>query len=193
MTLSINKSITEEKLITGCLKGKTWAQKALYDRYSSLLLAICIRYLKDRNDAEDVMIQGFMKVYSNLHKFRGEGSFEGWIKRIIVNDCLSYIRKNRSMYVETEIEKAENNPDCSFLDKNLEVDDLMAMIGKLPSGYRTVFNLYAIEGYSHAEIAEQLEISVNTSKSQLSRARSYLQRELLAAERQLNKKIIGDE
>ena len=122
-----------------------------------------------------------------------DGSFEGWVKRIVVNECLSFIRKNRSMYIETEIEKAENNPDCSFLDKNLEVEDLMNMIGKLPSGYRTVFNLYAIEGYSHAEIAEQLGINVNTSKSQLSRARNHLQKELLAAEQQLNQKIIGDE
>ena len=193
MTLSINKSITEEKLINGCLKGKSWAQKALYERYSPLMLGICIRYLKDRDDAEDTMVQGFMKVYNNLHKFRREGSFEGWVRRIIVNECLTFIRKNRSMYVETEIEKAENNPDCSFLEQNLEVEDLMNMIGRLPSGYRTVFNLYAIEGYSHAEIAEQLGINVNTSKSQLSRARSHLQRELMAAEKSLNQKIIGDE
>ncbi len=193
MTLSIHKSTTEEKLITGCIKGKTWAQKALYDRYASLLLGICIRYLKDRDDAEDVMIQGFMKVYQNIAKFRQEGSFEGWIRRIIVNECLTFIRKNRSMYLETEIKKAENDPNCSFLEQNLEVEDLMNMIGRLPSGYRTVFNLYAIEGYSHAEIADQLGINVNTSKSQLSRARSHLQKELIAAEKQLNQKIIGDE
>lgn len=193
MTLTINKSITEEKLIDGCLKGKSWAQKALYERFSPLMMGICIRYLKDRDDAEDIMVQGFMKVYNNLHKFRKEGSFEGWVRRIIVNECLSFIRKNRSMYVETDIGKAENNPDCSFLEQNLEVEDLMNMIARLPSGYRTVFNLYAIEGYSHAEIAEQLGINVNTSKSQLSRARSHLQKELVAAEKLLNQKIIGDE
>lgn len=193
MTLTINKSITEEKLIDGCLKGKSWAQKALYERFSPLMMGICIRYLKDRDDAEDIMVQGFMKVYNNLQKFRREGSFEGWVRRIIVNECLSFIRKNRSMYVETDIEKAENNPDCSFLEQNLEVEDLMNMIDRLPSGYRTVFNLYAIEGYSHAEIAEQLGINVNTSKSQLSRARNHLQKELMAAEKLLNQKIIGDE
>jgi len=193
MTLSIHKSITEEKLVAGCMKGKAWAQKALYERYASLLLGICIRYLKDRDDAEDVMIQGFMKVYQNITKFRQEGSFEGWVRRIIVNECLSFIRKNKSMYLEIEIDKAENNPDCSFLERNLEVEDLMNMIGRLPTGYRTVFNLYAIEGYSHAEIAEQLGINVNTSKSQLSRARNYLQKELLAAEEQVNQKIIGNE
>ena len=86
MTLTINKSITEEKLIDGCLKGKSWAQKALYERFSPLMMGICIRYLKDRDDAEDIMVQGFMKVYNNLQKFRREGSFEGWVRRIIVNE-----------------------------------------------------------------------------------------------------------
>ncbi|MCR9253458.1 MAG: sigma-70 family RNA polymerase sigma factor [bacterium] len=193
MKLSINKSITEEKLIDGCVKGKSWAQKSLYEKYSPLMLGVCIRYLKDRDDADDVLVQGFMKVFSNISKFRNEGSFEGWIRRIMVNECLTFIRKNRSMYLETDIEKAENDPDYSVLDSQLEADDLIRMIQELPVGYRTVFNLYAIEGYSHAEIAEQLGINVNTSKSQLSRARAFLQKQLLEAEKKLNSKIIGDE
>ncbi len=193
MNLSINKSITEEKLIDGCVKGKSWAQKSLYEKYSPLMLGICIRYLKDRDDADDVLVQGFMKVFDNIAKFRKEGSFEGWIRRIIVNECLTFIRKNRSMYLETDIEKASNDPDYSVLDNQLEADDLLEMIRQLPVGYRTVFNLYAIEGFSHAEIAEQLGININTSKSQLSRARSYLQKQLLEAEKQLDNKIIGDE
>ncbi len=193
MKLSINKSITEEKLIDGCVKGKSWAQKSLYEKYSPLMLGVCIRYLKDRDDADDVLVQGFMKVFNNISKFRKEGSFEGWIRRIMVNECLTFIRKNRSMYLETDIEKAENDPDYSVLDSQLEADDLIRMIQELPVGYRTVFNLYAIEGYSHAEIAEQLGINVNTSKSQLSRARTFLQKQLLEAEKKLNSKIIGDE
>ena len=193
MNLTINKSITEDKLIDGCVKGKSWAQKGLYEKFSPLMLSVCMRYLKDRDDAEDVLVQGFMKVFQNVAKFRREGSFEGWIRRIMVNESLGFIRKNRSMYLETEIEKAENDPDYSFLDNQLEADDLMKMIHQLPVGYRTVFNLYAIEGYSHAEIAEQLGINVNTSKSQLSRARTYLQKQLLEAEKEINSKIIGDE
>ncbi len=193
MNLIINKSITEEKLIEGCVRGKAWAQKNLYEKYSPLMMSICMRYLRDHDDAEDVLVQGFMKVFDNVSKFRKEGSFEGWIRRIMVNECLGFIRKNKSMYLETEIDKAENDPDYSVLETKLEADDLKKMIQELPVGYRTVFNLYAIEGYSHAEIADQLGINVNTSKSQLSRARNHLQKQLLDAEKELNNKIIGDE
>ena len=119
-----------------------------------------------------------VKVFEKLEQYNGEGSFEGWIRRIMVNESLMYIRKHKNMSLEVEVEKAEMKPDYQSLESTLETDDLMRLITELPVGYRTVFNLYAIEGYSHKEIAEQLGINENTSKSQLSRARKYLQNRL---------------
>ncbi|MEQ8812429.1 MAG: sigma-70 family RNA polymerase sigma factor, partial [Imperialibacter sp.] len=128
------------------------------------------------------------KVFEKLDSFRFEGSFEGWLRRIMVNESLMYLRRNKSMYVEVEIEKADREPDFSQLSDQLEADDLMAMIQELPVGYRTVFNLYAIEGFSHQEIAEMMQISEGTSKSQLSRARALLQKQLLEQEKKMNDK-----
>ena len=141
--------------------------------------------MTDDVQAEDIMIQGFIKVFRNLEQFKFEGSFEGWIRRIMVNESLSYIRKNRNMYLEVDIEHADREPDYARLDDHLQAEDLLRLIGQLPTGYRTVFNLYAIEGYSPQEIADQLGISENTSKSQLSRARALLQRQLLKSEEML--------
>lgn len=130
-------------------------------------------------EAEDILVTGFMKVFDRIDQFKGEGSFEGWIRRIMVNEALTHLRRNRSVYLETEIEQADREPDYNRLDDHLEAEDLLKMIEALPPGYRIVFNMYAIDGYSHKEIAEQLGISENTSKSQLSRARSFLQRMLV--------------
>ena len=157
------------------------------------MFALCLRYIKENNEAEDTMIQGFMKAFSRIEQFKHEGSFEGWLRRIMVNESLTYIRRNRSMYLEVEIEKADREPDFNSLSDHLEAKDIMELINKLPMGYRTVFNLYAIEGYSHKEIAEKLEISVNTSKSQLSRARGILQSYLLENEKIINEKVISHE
>ena len=176
--LRINKSNSEEKLISDCRKGKSTAQHQLYERFASKMLGVCIRYIHDRNEAEHVMIGGMVKVFEKLEQYNGEGSFEGWIRRIMVNESLMYIRKHKNMSLEVEVEKAEMKPDYQSLESTLETDDLMRLITELPVGYRTVFNLYAIEGYSHKEIAEQLGINENTSKSQLSRARKYLQTRL---------------
>ena len=191
MKLSIQKSITEEDLIAKCQKENPKAQAALYDKYAKKMFAVCQRYIKTHDEAEDTMIHAFMKAFSNISKFEGKGSFEGWLRRIMVNESLTYLRRNKSMYIEVEIEKADYEPDYSSLGNQLEADDLMKMVAELPVGYRTVFNLYAIEGYSHKEIAEQLGVNINTSKSQLSRARALLQRQLIESEKLLNQKIIG--
>lgn len=178
--LRIKKSDTEERLLSECKKGKSQAQKAFYERFAPKMLGVCIRYIHDRAEAEHVMIGGMVKVFNKLIQYQGEGSLEGWVRRIMVNESLMYIRKNKNMSLEVEVEQADSTPDYRSLECSLETADLMALIAELPVGYRTVFNLYAIEGYSHKEIAETLEINENTSKSQLSRARRYLQNRLTA-------------
>ena len=193
MKLQIQKSTTETDLISACRKQHARAQRALYERYAPAMLGLCSRYIKGELEAEDVMINGFMKVFSKIGSFEGKGSFEGWMKRIMINEALSFLRKNKSMYLETDIEAADSQPDFDKLTTTLETKDLLKMIEELPSGYRTIFNLYAIEGYSHKEIGELLGINENTSKSQLSRARMHLQRKLLETERVLEKKNISQD
>jgi len=188
MTLNIHSS-KEENLIDKCRKQDGKAQKAIYDKYAPKMLGVCIRYVKDADQAEDLMIAGFVKVFNKIDQFKSEGSFEGWIRRIMVNESLTFIRKNKGMYLEVDIEAADREPDYSSLSDHLETEDLLKMINNLPTGYQTVFNLYAIEGYSHKEIAEKLEISENTSKSQLSRARALLQKQLLEREKLDNEKV----
>jgi RNA polymerase sigma-70 factor (ECF subfamily) len=169
----------EEELIKGCLQRDRTAQKHLYEAYSSRMYAICYRYVRDAMDAEDILVTAFMKVFDKIGQFKSEGSFEGWIRRIVVNEALTHLRRNKSMYVETELEQADREPNYDTLSDHLEAEDLLNIIQELPSGYRIVFNMYAIDGYSHKEIADHLGISENTSKSQLSRARTYLQKVLM--------------
>lgn len=185
MKLQIGKSKNEEELIQACLKGDRKAQKDLYTRYASKMMGVCVRYIKNRDDAEDVLISAFMKIFEKLHTFQMEGSFEGWIRRIMVNDCLMWIRKNKYMYVEVDADQAPADPNLTVLENHLHEEELLAMIQQLPEGYRTVFNLYVIEGYSHKEIADLLSINENTSKSQLSRARVYLQKQLAQLEKEI--------
>jgi len=135
------------------------------------------------------LIAAFTKILNRIDQYTGEGNFEGWMRKVVVNDALSYLRKNKNMYLETDIAAADYEPDYEKLEDHLEAEDLLKMIDSLPSGYRIVFNLYAIEGYSHKEIGEQLGISENTSKSQLSRARAVLQKSLVEAEQKLIQKI----
>ncbi|MEM6830451.1 MAG: RNA polymerase sigma factor [Bacteroidota bacterium] len=186
--LHINKSLTEEVLLKECKKGKASAQRGLYNRLAPKMLGVCVRYINDVDEAEHVMIGGMVKVFEKLGQFRGEGSFEGWVRRILVNECLIYISKNRNMSLEKEIDGYVDVVGGVNNDR-LETEDLLKMINMLPVGYKTVFNLYAIEGYSHAEIAKMLDISENTSKSQLSRARKWLQTKLTEVESELQKKI----
>lgn len=183
--LQINKSLTEEEIIAGCRKGKAAAQRKLYDRLAPKMLGVATRYVSDREEAEHIMIGSLIKVFEKLDQYTGEGSFEGWVRRIVVNDCLMYLRKNKTMSLDLEIGPEGNSPNLHVMEDQLEATDLINMIDGLPVGYKTVFNLFAIEGYSHAEISEMLGISENTSKSQLSRARKWLQKRLLAIESEI--------
>ncbi|MDF7821668.1 sigma-70 family RNA polymerase sigma factor [Runella sp. MFBS21] len=173
---------SEAQLVKSLQKGDTKAQRHLYEKYSARLLAVCVRYINDKMEAEDVMIEGFMRIFEKIDQFKGEGSFEGWMRRLMTNEALMYLRTKRHIEIDIDAPEAQQLSNYDWADANLEADDLMAIIGKLPTGYRTVFNLYAIEGFSHAEIAEQLGITESTSKSQLHRARALLQEMVKEAE-----------
>jgi RNA polymerase sigma factor (sigma-70 family) len=173
----------ETELIEGCRQRVPAAQKALYDHLAGKMFSICCRYIKDKMEAEDVLVTSFAKVFDRIGQYKGQGSFEGWIRRIVVNESLTYIRKNRSMYLETDLTAADREPDLSSISSHLETDDILKLVSELPTGYRIVFNLYAIDGFSHKEIAAQLGINENTSKSQLSRARTHLQARLVEMEK----------
>jgi RNA polymerase sigma-70 factor (ECF subfamily) len=183
----------EDDLIKGCLRRDRNAQQALYDRYSARMYGVCYRYVKHAMEAEDILVTAFTKVFDRLSQFKGEGSFEGWIRRIMINESLTYLRKSRTMYLETDLEQADREPDYDCMSDHLEAEDLLKLIQQLPPGYQLVFNLYAIDGYSHKEIAGQLGISENTSKSQLSRARTYLQKLLVEHDWDSNRKISNHE
>lgn len=171
--------MNEETLIQACVSGNEKAQFQLFERFAPKMMAVCLRYAENREMAEDVLQESFVKVFKNLKKFTNEGSLEGWIRRIMVNTSLDAIRKNKKRKLDTQVESvAYLAPQNDYIEESLMAEDLMLIINKLPEGYRVVFNLYAIEGYSHKEIAETLRISENTSKSQYSRARAYL-REIL--------------
>ncbi len=183
----------EDELIKGCLRRDGSAQKQLYETYSSKMYGLCYRYVKDPMEAEDILVISFMKVFDKIEQFKSEGSFEGWIRRIVINEALTCLRRQRSMYLEAELERVDHDPNYKSLSDHLEAEDLMHLINEMPTGYRIVFNMYAIDGYSHKEIAESLGISENTSKSQLSRARTYLQKALKEQEWTANKNISHDE
>ena len=183
----------EDELIQGCLRRERNAQKLLYDTYSSKMYGLCYRYVKDSMEAEDVLVTSFMKVFQKIDQFKNQGSFEGWIRRIVVNEALTCLRRKRTMYLETELEQVDYDPNYQTLSDHLEEEDLLQLVKELPTGYRIVFNMYAIDGYSHKEIAESLGISENTSKSQLSRARTYLQKVLKEQEWMVPKNLSNDE
>lgn len=169
----------ESELIDGCRRNDRIAQQTVYEQMAGKMLSLCCRYVKDRMQAEDVLVTSFTKVFEKIDQFKGDGSFEGWVRKIVVNESLSYLRKNKSMYLETDLAAADREPDLNSLNNQLEADDLMRLVTELPPGYRIVFNMFALDGFTHKEIADELGINENTSKSQLSRARSYLQARLL--------------
>nr|WP_205690898.1 sigma-70 family RNA polymerase sigma factor [Cellulophaga sp. BC115SP] len=162
-------------MVKACQKGDPKAQRRVYEKYSSRMLGVCFRYVHDDFEAEEIMIEGFVKVFEKIDTFKLEGSFEGWIRRVMVNEALMYLRRTKNAKLEMSYDNILYEPEPEQFSTQLEVDDLMKLIETLPIGYRTVFNLYAIEGYSHAEIAASLGITESTSKSQLSRARVILQ------------------
>ncbi|MCP2045748.1 sigma-70 family RNA polymerase sigma factor [Pontibacter sp. HSC-36F09] len=173
--------MTEQELIAGCQKAESKAQKCLYERIASPMYGVCLRYLKNQMDAEDALLNGFMKVYQNIDKFEGKGSFEGWVRRIMVNEALGFLRKKESLYLSIEDDHVQVAGGMGA-DQDLAESELLELLRTLPAGYRAVFNLYAIEGYSHKEIADMLNITEGTSKSQLSKARAMLQRRLTGQE-----------
>ncbi len=165
--------MTEQQILEGCQRQDRKAQQALYDRYAPKFFGLCKRYIKSKEDAEDVLIEGLYKAMKNIHSFRGAGSFEGWIRRIIVNEALMFLRKKHNFNLTVEISNIEMKSNVSVVDE-LAAQDILNLMNRLPTGYRTVFNLYVIEGYKHREIAEILGISINTSKSQLILAKKRL-------------------
>lgn len=169
---------SETELIAACLQNNRQAQQALFHKMAGKMLSVVKRYITNTSEAEDTLMEGFVKVFSKLDQFQGGGSFEGWIRKIMVNESLMSIRKNKDRFpVDIDVAFDLAHPDETLMQ--LGVQDIEQLITALPTGYRTIFNLYAIEGYSHAEIAHLLAISEGTSKSQLSRARALLQSQLI--------------
>jgi RNA polymerase sigma factor (sigma-70 family) len=173
--------VSEPELIKGLQKGEGKAQKFVYEKYAALMLGICIRYLKNQMDAEEIMLNGFVRIFGNIGQFQNKGSFEGWMKRIVINEALGFLRKKEPLHLAIEKEHIQVAAEANA-EMDLAVEDLLNLLHELPAGYRTVFNLYAIEGYSHKEIAEMLDITEGTSKSQLSKARALLQKRLTGQE-----------
>jgi RNA polymerase sigma-70 factor (ECF subfamily) len=169
-----------KSIIEGCVRGDKRAQDTLYKKYASLLYGVCLRYAKNKMEAEDVLQEVFVKIYNNIHTYHHDGSFEGWLRRIAANTSITQYRKNLKHAYQEDVDdlvKSKNDP-IEVEDLEFTAEEMMICINKLPAGYKTVFNLYVIEGFMHKEIADMLDIDVNTSKSQLSRAKTYLQREL---------------
>tara|TARA_R110000868_G_scaffold50852_7_gene161905 strand:- start:628 stop:1164 length:537 start_codon:yes stop_codon:yes gene_type:complete len=171
--------MNDEEMLAGCQANKEYAQKQLFERYSRIMTGVCMRYVDSYEEAQDVVQIGFIKVFKKINSFSGVGSLEGWIRRIMVNSSLDYLRKIKHQRFNLSID------DVDFKLKseeevigNLQAEDLLTIIRALPAGYRTVFNMYAIEGYTHKEIGEILNVSENTSKSQYSRARTLIQKKL---------------
>ena len=188
--MKIVKQKTENELIRLCRTQNDNAQRLIYEKYSPIMRGICFRY--SQSDAEDILHEGFIKVFQNIKQYSGRGSFEGWIKRIVINTAITHCKqkaKNQHYNIdeinETRIEDSDSKKDVKKNTKELLMDadfskkDILIIVNELPEGYRLVFNLYAIEGFKHKEIAKQLDITVNTSKSQLSRARKLIQKKLV--------------
>lgn len=170
----------EQQLIAGCKKGNRLAQRELYETYSRRMLAVCLRYVNDRETARDLMQDGFVKIFTSIGSYSGIGSFEGWMRRIFVNCALEYLRKSDVLKEAFDLDNAPEpvQPSSSAIS-DMSAKELMELIGRLPVGFRTVFNMFAIEGYSHKEISEKLGITESTSRSQYTRARQMLQKRIL--------------
>ena len=172
MKSSDNKD--EISLIEACIKGDNKAQKKLYEKHAPVMYAICLRYMTNEDEAKDALQEGFIKAFTHLPKFRFSGSFEGWLKRIFVNASIELIRKRRMHFDVDDLIPNEHQSD--FIETGtIDAERMMQLVQKLPQGYRTVFNMYVVDGYSHKEIADELSISESTSKTQLFKARKQLQ------------------
>ena len=168
--------MTEELILSGCLENNAASQDALYFRYSPRMLGVCYRFAKNREDAEDMLQEGFIKVFSQIHQYRNEGALEGWIRRIIVHTCINILKKNKKFSDCVDIAQAGSiGIREESIPSIMQAKEVVECIRLLPLGYRTVLNLYAIEGYSHKEIAAVLDIEESTSRSQYTRAKSMLE------------------
>jgi RNA polymerase sigma-70 factor (ECF subfamily) len=168
--------MTEELLLTGCLRNNATAQEALYNRFSPRMLGVCYRFAKNREDAEDMLQEGFIKVFTQIHQYRNEGALEGWIRRIIVHTCINILKKNKKFSDSVDIIHANNAYiKEEMIPSIMQAKQIVESIRTLPLGYKTVLNLYAIEGYSHKEIALMLDIEESTSRSQYTRAKAMLE------------------
>jgi RNA polymerase sigma-70 factor (ECF subfamily) len=168
--------MTEEAILQGCLKNLATAQRELYNRYSPKMLAVCYRFAHNREDAEDMLQEGFIKVFSQIHTFQSKGAFEGWIRRIIVHTCINNLKKNKRFNESLDIVHAHGvQIREESVPSIVQAKQIVECIRILPIGYRTVLNLYAIEGYSHKEIADMLDIEESTSRSQYTRAKQMLE------------------
>lgn len=172
--LHLCRCMTEQTLIERLKEQDRAAQKWLYDRYSPVMFAVCRRYLNAREDAEEALVSGFYKVFAQIHTFQGNGSFEGWIRRIMVNESLMHLRKAQPLVFPGDAFQPADSPDGFSIEADISAREILDLISQLPPGYRTVFNLYVLEGYKHHEIADLLGISINTSKSQLILAKAKM-------------------
>ncbi len=172
--------MTEEQMLAGSIKNNASAQEELYNRFSPRMLGVCYRFAKNREDAEDMLQEGFIKVFTQLHQYRGEGAFEGWIRRIIVHTCINILKKNKKFSESVDIIHAKSvHVREEMIPSIMQAKQVVECIRLLPMGYRTVLNLYAIEGFSHREIGQLLDIEESTSRSQYTRAKAMLEEILI--------------
>ncbi|EJX01551.1 RNA polymerase ECF-type sigma factor [gut metagenome] len=171
--------MSEQQLIEGCQRGDRRAQKELYELYSRKMMGVCLRYVNDRETARDLLQDGFVKIFTSIGSYSGIGSFEGWMRKIFVNCALEYLRKSDVLKEATDLDNTAELIDTdSSAISDISAAELMNMVKELPAGFRTVFNLFAIEGYSHKEISEMLNITDSTSRSQYTRAKQLLQKKI---------------
>ncbi|MEO0403647.1 MAG: RNA polymerase sigma factor [Bacteroidota bacterium] len=171
--------MTDQDIVEGCLKKNPKAQKALYDAYAAKMMSVCLRYAGNRNDAQDVLQEGFIKVFEKLDQFSGKGSLGGWVRMIMINTALIKIRKEKKFLHHEEVSEVNDlSPNDHGVLEKLAADEILSLVQNLPAGYRTVFNLYAVEGYSHKEIGEMMGISESTSKTQYFKAKAHLKKAL---------------
>ena len=175
--------LEHNELIEACKKGDRVAQKNLYDIFSKKMYMVCLRYTKSQQEAEDVLQESFIKIFKNLNGYRGDSRFSYWVKRIVINTALNSQRKKLYMYPMVDIDEVKNVTGSNKALADFSLEELLKLIRELPTGCQTVFNLFAIEGYSHKEIAEMLEVSEGTSKSQFARARKLLQEKIAEEEK----------
>lgn len=179
--------MTEQAILSGCLNNHPSSQKELYTRYSPKMLAVCFRFAHNKEDAEDMLQEGFIKVFSQIHTFRNQGAFEGWVRRIVVHTCINNLKKNKRFNESVDLIHANSiQVKEESIPSIVQAKQIVECIRLLPMGYRTVLNLYAIEGYAHKEIAEMLDIEESTSRSQYTRAKQMLE-EILVKKRIIQK------